>query len=237
MFYLAVFVSELLFPTVSQRLSHPISTVYLFFVVLLLSTSLESGLQLGLAIFAYDLSDNITIAAVVCLFISAITLPSNDMRTRLNDLVDLRRLEHARTSSRFGVTHVPEVPKSQETQSAGNVLQESTLSHCLKLLRKEEYESCVECCDMGVERFIESRFLLLYPNGLGAPLTIEEQLSKLSSKGLSLDEESITRLRRLRNTITISSRQATYRQAKWAVHVLRATVNPKSKLVNSPPVQ
>jgi hypothetical protein len=132
------------------------------------------------------------------------------------------------------MTPKPDIPESKETKTAGKDFQDNTLRHCLKLLRKREYESCLECCDMGVERFIESKFLQLYPNGLNAPLTIEEQLSKLSSKGLSLDEESITRLRRLRNNITISSGQATHRQAKWAIHVLRATIKPESKSVKSP---
>lgn len=234
LFYLAVLVCQLMFPTLSERLSHPITTVYLFFVVvLLLSTSLDGGLELGLVIFAYKLSDNITLAAVICLFVSAIAPPSKKVSLKLNDLVNLRRLENIRRGFSFSVTKTTDIPTSQAAETTGNALQKHPLRHCLKLLKEGEYESCVECCDMEVERFIASKLFQHYPAKLNAPLTLEEQLSKLSSKGISLDEESIKRLRGLRNTTTISSGQVTYHQAKWAIHVLRAIVKPHSKLSES----
>jgi hypothetical protein len=194
---------------------------------------LEGSIELGSVIFAYKLGDNITLAAVVYLFISAIVLPSKQVSIKVNDLVNLRHLENARTEFRSSIAHKQDTPEYKEAKTVRHDSQDNTLGHCLKLLRRSEYESCLECCDMGIERFIESKFLLFCPNGLSTPLTIEEQLSKLSSKGLSLDEESIIRLRRLRNTITISSGQATYHQAKWAIHVLRATIKPGSKPIKS----
>jgi hypothetical protein len=237
LFYLAVFVIHLLFPTISERFSHPLTTAYLFFTVLLLLLMfLTGGLEFGLTIFVYQLSDNITLAAVISLFASALASPSKQMSSKLNSLINKRHLQNVRRDFQFSVTNTVDALPSQEAEIGRNVLQNHPLKHCLKLIREKKYESCIECCDMEVERTIASKLSQLYPTKLDAPLTIEEQLSKLRSKGISLQEESIMRLRELRNTITITSGQATYRQAKWALHVLRAVRKPESPLRNDPPV-
>lgn len=233
LFYAAVFVSYLLFPPISERFSHPLTTVYLFFAALqLILTSLHGELELGLTFFAYKLSDNISLATVICLFISALATPSKQMGLKLKGLIDLRHLENLRRSSQFRVTNTTDLLPYQAAKIERNALQNRPFKHCLKLIKKEEYESCVEYCDMKVERIIASRLAQLYPVRLGAPLTIEEQLSKLRSKGVLLHEESIIRLRKLRNTITISSGQATRSQAKWAFKVLRAVAKPESRSGN-----
>jgi hypothetical protein len=230
LFYLAVLVCELLFPNMSRRLSHPIATSYLVFaIVLLLPTLLTNGLESGLVLFGYELSDNITLAAVVCFFIAAMAPPYKQLRFKLKNL-SLRHAENAHRNLILSATNTFDLPTTRAPESGENALPSHPLKYCRKLIKEEDYESCVEFCDMEIERFIISKLLQFYPSEVNEPLTIGQQLSMLSSKGISLDEKSITHLRRLRNTIAISSGHATYRKAKWAVHVLRSTMKPRTGL-------
>jgi len=228
LFYLCVLICELVFPNMSRRLSHPIATGYLTFaIVLLLPTLLTNGLEPGLILFGYELGDNITLAAVICFFISAMAPPIKQLRLNLNDL-SLRHAKNTHRNFTSRATNTTDFTTTRANESRENAPPSHPLKHSRELLKAEDYESCVEFCDMEIERFIMSKLLQFYPSKLNKPLTIEEQLSMLTSKGVSLDEKNITRLRRLRNTITISSGHATYRKAKWAMHVLRSTMKPRT---------
>ncbi len=231
MFYLALLVGELLFPDTSAKFSHPFTVAYLVFAVVLLLPAFSAGsLELGLVLFGYQLSDNITLAAVIFLSMSALASPFKQVALKMYDLVDLRHFENMRRDIGFKVTNSIDTRPPRINETGGNTPFSHPLKRALKLLKEREYESCLELCDMEVERFIASKLLRLSPTKLDAPLTIEEQLSSLSSKGILLDEESITHLRRLRNNIAVSSGRATRRQAKWAVQVLRSTLKQGPRL-------
>jgi hypothetical protein len=198
-------------------------------------TSFDSGLELGLALFAYKLGDNITLGAISGLFIAVVVPPCRQAGSKLNTLINLRRFNNIRRASSFGAINTVNTLPSQASDVEHKDQQYHPLKHGLKLLKEGEYRSCVEYCDMETERIIVSRLLELYPMKMDAPMTIEEQLSKLRLKGISVPEGSIMRLRRLRNALTISSGEATPDQARKALKVLRVVARPNSELGNDSP--
>lgn len=237
LFYLAFLVCELLFPNMSRKVSHPVASSYLVFaIVLMLPTLFTNSLEPGLVLFGYELSDNITLAGMIFFLTSALASPFKQLRLKLKDL-SLRHAKNVQRNLTLSATNTFDVPTTRALESEENALPSHPLRRCRELIKEQDYESCVELCDMEIERFMISKLLQFYPSKLNEPLTIEEQLSMLRSKGISLDEKSITRLRKLRNTIIITSGHTTYPKAKWAVHVLRSTLKPRTGLGKSTPVQ
>jgi hypothetical protein len=235
-FYLVIFVSYILFPNICERILLPLNSLYLLFTTLQsLWTSFDSGLEFGLALFAYKLGDNITLAAISGLFISVLAPPCRQAGSKLNILINSRRFNSIRRASSFGAINTVNALTSQASDVEHKDQPNYPLKHGLKLLKEGDYRSCVEYCDMETERIIVSRLLELYPFKIDAPMTIEEQLSKLRLKGISVPEGSIIRLRRLRNNLTISSGEVTPDQARRAVNVLRAVARPNSELGNDSP--
>jgi hypothetical protein len=235
-FYLAIFAGYVLFPNTCEKILLPLTSLYLLFTTLQsLLTSLDSGLELGLAVFAYKLGDNITLGAIYGLFILVVLPPCRQAGSKLNALINMRRFNNARRTTNLGAINTVNTLQPQASDIEHKDQPNHPLKNGLELLKRGEYRSCVEYCDMETERIIVSRLLELHPFKMDAPMTIEEQLSKLRLKGISVPEGRIIRLRRLRNTLTISSGEATPDQARMAVDVLRAVARPNSELENGSP--
>ncbi len=235
-FYLVILASYILFPNMCERILLPLTSLYLLFTTLQsLWTSFDSGLEFGLALFAYKLGDNITLGAISGLFISVVAPPLRQAGSKLSILINSRRFKSIRRTSGFGAINTVNALTSQASDVEHKDQTNHPLKHGLKLFKEGEYRSCVEYCDMETERIIVSRLLELYPFKMDAPMTIEEQLSKLRLKGISVPEGSIIHLRRLRNTLIISSGEPTPDQARRAIDVLRAVAKLNSELGNDLP--
>jgi hypothetical protein len=232
-FYLAIFAGYVLFPNMCERILLPLTSLYLLFTTLQsLLTSLDSSLELGLALLGYKLGDNITLGTIIGLFILVVLPPCRQIGSKLNALINSRRFNNARRTTSFRAINTVDTLHSKASDIEHKDQPNRPLKNGLRLLKRGEYRSCVEYCDMETERIIVSRLLELHLFKVDTPMTIEEQLSKLRLKGISVPEGRIIRLRRLRNTLTISSGEATPDQARMAINVLRAIARPNSELEN-----
>nr|MDO8135929.1 hypothetical protein [Candidatus Njordarchaeum guaymaensis] len=204
----------------------PAASLYLVFGTLQsLPTFLDnSSFEFQLATFIYRLMDNTTVATLCELFIAELAPTYKHIGSMLNALLSYRTLNNVNRNGCVIRSSDPVPFPSQARKDESPDSADRFLKTALNFFRERKYKSCVESCDAGVENAVVATLLQLYPTRLEAPMTIEEQLSKLKSKGVSFRGERIIRLRRLRNNLTVSCREGTLDQAKWATRVLRMTV-------------
>jgi hypothetical protein len=222
LFYLTTCICSLLFPSTCERYLFPVASLYLVLGTLqsLLTFLDDSGFELQLAIFVYKLMDSITVATLVELFVAELAPTYKHIGPRLNAFVNNKLLNSVKRDVHVTGGNNPAPFPSRVKENKSPSSPDGILKTVLIFLREGKYKLCVESCDAGVEKMIVATLLQLYPARLEAPMAIEEQLAKLESKGVPIQVKRIIQLRRLRNSLTASCREATIDQARFAVRVL-----------------
>nr|MDO8099886.1 hypothetical protein [Candidatus Njordarchaeota archaeon] len=190
----------------------------------LLAFQNNAGFAFQLSMFVYRLMDNVTVATICELLIADFIPVYKHVRSRLNALLSCRLLNRVNRNVPLREVSVSNVFPSQVGENESLDSPNRFLKSALNSFREKKYKSCIELCDAAVENMIMATLLQLYPTRLETPMPIEEQLSKLESKGVLIRGKGVTQLRRLRNSLALLCREGTPSQAKWAVRVLRMTM-------------
>jgi hypothetical protein len=174
--------------------------------------------------FVYRLMDNVTVATLSELFITDLVPVYKHIGFRLNESLGRHLFNMAKRSSSVTAPDDPALFNSRMKESKLHNSLPSPTKTPLSLFRERKYKLCVESCDATIENLIVTTMLQLYPARLESPLTIEEQISRLESKGLSIPGKKIMKLRSLRNGLTAACSEGTSDQARWAIRVMRITI-------------
>jgi hypothetical protein len=224
LFYLAIGVIYLLFTSAAEKFLIPFTSLYLLFSVLLLFVRLYfDDYRFGLVLFEYCLVDEITLMTFSALFLAILIPLCRQLGSKMEILLDSRHLTSITSAiqTKFGSSDYSTSNKNQETPS--RVSSDSPLRNALKLFREGRYRQCIESCDTEVERMVLSKLAELYSAKIDLPMSLQNQISKLMSKGASAPGEDILQLRELRNSLTMSYGEVKAHQAKWAILVVRRT--------------
>jgi hypothetical protein len=226
LFYLVNCICYLLFPSRFERYLLPIASVYLVlgtlvsFLVLLTNIDLEFQLN----VFVYGLLDNTTVATFCELFMTDLVPVYKHLSFRLNESFGNHAFNMAKRNNSVTapIDLVPFHPRMKESKLHDPL--HSLTKTAFGLLREGKYKMCIESCDTSVGNMIVTTMLQLNPARLEAPLTIEEQISRLESKGVPIPGKMIMKLRSLRNNLTASCSEGTFDQARWAMKVMHMMI-------------
>jgi hypothetical protein len=224
LFYLAMGVIYLLFTSAAEKFLIPFTSLYLLFAVLHLFVRLYfDGYGFGLVLFVYCLVDEITLTTFSALFLAVLIPLCRQLGSKIGILLDSRHLASITSviQTKLGSSEYSASNKNQEAPS--RVSLNSPLRNAVKLFREGRYRQCIESCDTEVERVILSKLVELYSDKIDLPMSLQNQISKLMSKGVSAPGEDILRLRELRNSLTMSYGEVKAHQVKWAIMVVRRT--------------
>lgn len=225
-YYFCLSVSYLLFPAITERFWIPATSLCLVLATLqyFLASIYIANPELGYALFAYLLMDDLSAATYFGLLIVTLVAFHKHLRPRLQNLFDSRHLSNIYGCADPAKNADPDNASSQETKILSSNSRKRPLKKAVKLLREGRYRSCVESCDGGIQQIIVSKLLKSHPDALDDPMTLEEQLANLESDGMCVRGSDIIRLRRLRNKFARNSEDATPDEAEWALKVLRTTI-------------
>ena len=222
LFYLSISAIYLLFTSTATKFLIPFISLCLLLALLVLSIRFIYDLRdPSLVLFAYYLLDEITLSTFTVSFLAALLTLFRRISFKIERSLDSRHPENlygknetGQRSSRLSITN-----GNQEVTPIFPTT--SSLRKAVRLFRSKEYRQCIEFCDTELERTILSKLIELFSTKIDLPMSLRDQVSKLMSKEASLPGQEILQLRKLRNSLTMSSEQVTPRQAKWSIRLMR----------------
>jgi hypothetical protein len=225
LFYSSIGLIYLLFSSDATRSLIPFASLFLLLSISVLTLSFARDAQgSDMVLYTYYFLDEITISTFMVSFFAT--------------LLPLFRMIGSRIGTKLDSRHLENTPRENDSDhrdlglSISNSRQlmpsiyppKSFLREPLQLLRNGKYRQCVESCDTELERVILSRLFELFSTNIDLPMSLQQQISLLMSKDVSLPSSDILRLREFRNALTLSSQEVTLSDAKWAMRLTQEAI-------------